>query len=593
MTFMHLFLFNHLHNTGMLNSAPIPLQLQSLESQAPSIVLCTLNAKYIHASLGLRYLLANMSRHASQALADRTQLMEFTLSRKTKEMVEELLGLLGPEQEGSVQIIGFGVYIWNIHQTTELVRKLKEARPSLKIVLGGPEVSHETEGQEIVQCADHVITGWGDVSFPKLCKALIDGPQPLMKIMVGEQPDLDQIELPYKAFTDQDLAHRVLYVEASRGCPFKCEFCLSSLDKTAWGFETQKFLSELASLYDRGARHFKFVDRTFNLKLETSIEILQFFLDRLARNDGSGVFVHFEVIPDHLPDRLKALIAQFPPGVLQFEVGIQSFNVEVQKLISRRQDNAQTEANLRWLLTSSHAHLHTDLIFGLPGESMDSFAKGFDRLVDIGPQEIQLGILKRLRGTPLSRHTVEHGMVYDSNAPYVVRQTQLLSADDVARFTRMAKFWDLIANSGRFKKTMPLILQPRAPQFSKFWSFMLLSDALWTRFGRSYGLSPEELLDAVFEHLSHGCGEDAHQLKTLLREDYESSGARGAPKCLSAIRTSEKDRRANLMALADAKTRFSNDSIEAVSPASSPVSNPPRASAAFKSLPERQRRHER
>jgi radical SAM superfamily enzyme YgiQ (UPF0313 family) len=283
-----------------------------------SIILCTLNAKYIHASLGLRYLMANMSRHGSEVLATRTKLIEFTLARKTQDMINELLAHFGAAQEGLTQVLGLGIYIWNVKQTTELVRQLKAQRPDLKVVLGGPEVSHEAEIQEIVQLADHVISGWGDVSFPKLCLALIHGPKPLMKMIQGEQPAMDQIELPYREFTDADLAHRVLYVEASRGCPFKCEFCLSSLDKTAWAFELKPFLQELSTLYQRGARNFKFVDRTFNLKIDASVQILKFFLDRLGEDSSAGLLVHFEVIPDHLPDRLKVLIAQFPPGVLQF-----------------------------------------------------------------------------------------------------------------------------------------------------------------------------------------------------------------------------------------------------------------------------------
>ena len=294
--------------------------------------------------------MANMARHGSPKLAELTALTEFTLAKPMQSMVHELLSQLGPELPDRPQIIGFGVYIWNVIQTTELVRALKAQRPGVVVVLGGPEVSHETDTQEIVHLSDHVISGWGDVSFPKLCLALLQGPKPLMKIIQGEQPPLSDIELPYREFSDADLANRVLYVEASRGCPFKCEFCLSSLDKTAWAFDLNPFLQELDILFNRGVRNFKFVDRTFNLKIEASAQILQFFLDRLATDSDQGLLVHFEVIPDHLPDRLKELISQFPPGVLQFEVGIQSFNEEVQQRISRRQDNVKTEANLRWLL---------------------------------------------------------------------------------------------------------------------------------------------------------------------------------------------------------------------------------------------------
>lgn len=505
-------------------------------TQNHRIILCTLNAKYIHASLGLRYLMANMKRHASADLAAQTLLVEYTLAKKTEQMVQDLLQKLGPVQADQAQIVGFGVYIWNVLQTTELVRQLKISRPSLKIVLGGPEVSHEIEQQEIVQLADHVITGWGDISFPKLCNALVHGPKPLMKVIVGEQPPMDQIELPYQNFSDEDLAHRVLYVEASRGCPFKCEFCLSSLDKTAWAFDLHPFLDELDILYKRGARNFKFVDRTFNLKIETSVQILQFFLDRIDSDGSENLLVHFEVIPDHLPDRLKTIISQFPPGVLQFEVGIQSFNEEVQKLISRRQDNAQTEANLRWLIQQSNVHLHTDLIFGLPGETIESFADGFDRLWAIGPQEIQLGILKRLRGTPIDRHTHAFGMTYDNQPPYVVQKTKDLNEHIVQRFSRMAKYWDLVVNSGRFKKTVPLLMKPVKAQASSFWSFMQFSDALWLSTCKTYGLSPENLVDGIFDYLTMDRGLLADQVRSLLLEDYLDSGARARPRCLAQER---------------------------------------------------------
>ena len=247
----------------------------------PRIVLATLNARYIHASLGLRYLLANLDRHGGAGLRALTVLREYTISRPAQEVVADLLDTLGPASETAPQIVGFGVYIWNVTQTTEVIRLLKAARPELKVVLGGPEVSHETDQQAITQLADYVITGWGDVSFAKLCRALLDGPQPLMKTIPGEQPPLAELELPYGEYSDADLAHRLLYVEASRGCPFKCEFCLSALDKTAWGFELDGVLAELDGLYQRGARTFKFVDRTFNLKIEHSVRILQFFLEQL------------------------------------------------------------------------------------------------------------------------------------------------------------------------------------------------------------------------------------------------------------------------------------------------------------------------
>jgi radical SAM superfamily enzyme YgiQ (UPF0313 family) len=544
--------------------------------QFPAIVLATLNAKYIHASLGLRYLLANMARHGGDELRGQTALREFTIARAPQSIADELLAL-------NPKIVGFGVYIWNVTQTCEVLRLLKAARPAIKVVLGGPEVSHELDGQAIVRLADHVITGWGDVSFPQLCRALLSpprspiacgslppegahialgrpdgkthGPQPLTKVIAGVQPALDQITLPYAEYSAADLAHRLLYVEASRGCPFKCEFCLSSLDKSAWAFDLDAFLAELDTLYRRGARNFKFVDRTFNLKIDASIRILQFFLDRLsdgqssaapshgklapsggnavgeATSVGAGLFVHFEVIPDHLPYRLKEMIARFPAGVLQFEVGIQSFNVEVQKRISRRQDNAQTEANLRWLVEHSQAHLHTDLIFGLPGETLASFAVGFDRLYAMRPHEIQLGILKRLRGTPIARHTLEHGMVYDAAPPYTVRQTAVVDAATMQRFTRLARYWDLVANSGRFAQTLPLLLH--GP--SAFAELLQFADCLWDRSGQTSGLTPEYLVDALFDYLTLQRRLPTELVRQILLSDYLASGARASPNCLRTV----------------------------------------------------------
>ena len=374
------------------------------------IVLATLNARYIHASLGLRCLLANMERYGGADLRAATVLREYTINRPVDETVQDLLHRLEGVDKA---VLGLGVYIWNVAQTLEVVRAVKAARPDVVIVLGGPEVSHELDTQPVVALADHVITGWGDVSFPRLCQALVHGPKPLMKVMAGEQPALETLEMPYGEYTPQDIAHRVVYVEASRGCPFRCEFCLSSLDKTAWSFPQEAFMQALEALWQRGVRHFKFVDRTFNLKIDASARILEFFLSKLPPpGQGEPDFMaHFEVIPDHLPDRLKALLAQFPPGTLQLEVGIQTFNVDVQKRISRKQDNERTQANLRWLAEKSTAHLHADLIFGLPGETLESFGKGFDTLWALGPHEIQVGILKRLRGTPIARHTAAWGMV--------------------------------------------------------------------------------------------------------------------------------------------------------------------------------------
>ena len=494
----------------------------------PAIILSTLNARFIHASLGLRYLLANLGELRGRAL-----LREFTIARAATEIVDELLLALDslPDEGERLQIIGFGVYIWNVVQTTEVVRLLRAKRPAVNIVLGGPEVSYEPEDQAIVALADHVIAGWSEASFPALCRALERGER-LPKFIVGERLPLAEIQLPYDEYSDADLAHRLLYVEASRGCPFKCEFCLSALDDRVEDFDPACFLAAMHGLYRRGARNFKFVDRTFNLKIAASERILQFFLDRL--DESPTLFVHFEVIPDRFPERLKTLIARFPPGVLQFEVGIQSFNPQVQQRISRRQDEAKSIANLRWLVDSGKVHVHADLIFGLPGETLESFAAGFDRLYALQPHEIQLGFLKRLRGTPIIRHSAAFGMVYDPAPPYTVLSTAAVDVLTLSRMHGFARLWDRLANSGRFRRSLALLLSGDSP----FYAFLAFSERFWQQrdLGEAQrtGLTPEALVDALYDDLcAQGWPEDTVQQALLA--DYQCSSARGSPRCLRGL----------------------------------------------------------
>jgi hypothetical protein len=471
-----------------------------------SILLCTINARYVHASLGLRYLAANMG-----ALRGQTRIVELVLGGRAADVAEQLLA-------ARPRVIAFGVYIWNVEETTKLVAVLRTVAPDVCIVVGGPEVSYETADQRVCTLADYVITGWGDLAFPELCASLLAGERPQHKLIAGGQPPLERIRLPYREYTDEDIARRFVYVEASRGCPFKCEFCLSSLDKTAWPFDIDAVMRELEALYDRGARHFRFVDRTFNLKAAVGARILEFFLARL----DDRLFVHFEVIPDHLPDRLKQAIARFPPGTLQFEVGIQTWNPEVQKRISRRQNNDLAAENLRWLRAESNALVHVDLIAGLPGEDIESFARGFDHLYALRPHEIQVGILKRLRGAPIARHTHACAMRYNADAPYNVLQTDVIGFHDMQRLVRFARYWEMVANSGRFPRSLRL-LADAAP----FARFMRFADWLYAATGKTHEIALERLYEHMYLFLTREAGVPVRAAGDALLADYADSGARG------------------------------------------------------------------
>lgn len=474
------------------------------------IILTTLNARYSHASLGLRYLHANL-----EEFAEHTQIIEFTIKSDIEHMCAQLLA-------STPQFIGLGVYIWNVNETLALMHALRARAPEVTLIIGGPEVSYECDTQPICALADHIITGWGERTLPKLLRQLTQGPKPLMRIHTGEQAPLDSLSYPYHLYTDKDLATRNIYVEASRGCPFKCEFCLSSLDKTAWAFELEPFLAQMHTLYERGARTFKFVDRTFNLKPETGRRILDFFLEKIHAHPKDPVFVHFEVVPDHLPDLLKTAIVQFPAGTLQFEVGIQTLNPTVQKNISRKTNLIKARQNVEWLRNQSHAHLHVDLIAGLPGETMDSFAQGFNQLYTWGAHEIQLGILKRLRGTPIIRHTESFGMRYAQTPPYEILENQDISAQELADFGLFAKYWDHIANSGRFTQTLPHILQDQPYQ-----RFAQLTQHLKAQWQRSHSIPLEHLYTQVAHWLTHKHPEHTDTLRQAITTDYIASGVQG------------------------------------------------------------------
>lgn len=489
------------------------------------IILTTLNARYFHSSLGLRYLYANMG-----TLQARTEIREYIINQRPIEIAEKIL-------ECDPKIVGLGIYIWNLEQSREVIAILRRVKPDLRIIVGGPEASYEQQTLPFIDDVDHVIAGQADLTFPGVCESLLRGKAMEDKFIQAEPFKLNELQFPYPYYTDDDIRHRFIYVEASRGCPFKCEFCLSALDKTAWPFDLDRFLDHMDRLYQRGARHFKFVDRTFNLKVASSIRIMEFFLERLDED----LFLHFELIPDHLPEPLKKMIQRFPPGSLQFEIGIQTFNPEVQNLISRRQDDAKAEQNIRFLREQTHAHLHTDLIMGLPGEDIESIGLGFDRLITLEPHEIQVGILKRLRGAPIIRHTDEYQLRFNPCPPYNILSTRDIDFATMQRLSRFARYWDMIGNSGRFNATRPLLLGD-AP----FQHFLQLADWLYAETNQTHKIALPRLFRLIYQAGRDELGIDETELYSALRYDYINSGMKGEPEFDSNLRQAGVNRQTGL-----------------------------------------------
>jgi radical SAM superfamily enzyme YgiQ (UPF0313 family) len=488
-----------------------------------NILLTTLNAQYIHSSFALRYLFANLYE-----LKDCSTIREYTTKDSPLKIVEEILDI-------NPQIIGFSVYIWNTHETKNVIRILQQVRPDIVIVLGGPEVSYESNEQPIVQIADYVVIGEGEISFYNLCKKLLSGKQPKNKLVIGPAPDVATMEFPYSLYSDFDIANRVLYVEASRGCPFRCQFCLSSLDKKVRNFPLETFLQQMQNLLDRGARQFKFIDRTFNLSPNISTSILKFFLDQ----NLADLFLHFEMIPDRFPKVLREWIIKFPPGSIQFEVGIQSLNSEVTERIQRKQNNTKALENLHFL-NQTGIHLHTDLIAGLPGEDLQSFARGFDQLIGMDVEEIQVGILKRLRGTPITSHSKEWEVIFSPDPPYEILQNKLLSFSDISRIRKFARYWNIIGNSGRFKYLCSLFRKTSSP----FNEFMKFSDWLFAQSNQTHKISYQNMLRYLIQYFTTVKEHSNDEIIQLAQQDYaDTTGKKNPPHFLKSteISTTKKN----------------------------------------------------
>lgn len=444
------------------------------------ILLSTLNARYAHTSIGLRYLYANLDE-----LKQDSKIVEFTINDSLQSVAENLLGY-------SPLIIGLGVYIWNAKEIAELIHIIKKVSPDTVIVLGGPEVSYQPFRVDFSE-ADYIIQGEGDLAFYELCSKILDNKPIDNKIINITLPKLTTVKSPYEYYTDEDIQNRYIYVEASRGCPFACEFCLSSMDEKVRSFDLDQLLVEFETLWQRGARAFKFIDRTFNLNMKTANRILDFFLEK-----EPPYFAHFEVIPDHFPASIKEKIKQFPHGAMQLEIGIQTLNPDIANNISRPLKIQKIKENIAFLENETQAHIHLDLIVGLPGESLESFGKNLDELVRLSSCEIQIGILKKLSGTYIDRHDAEYEMIYSDIPPYDILQNNQLTFNDIQIMKRFARFWDLTYNSGNFKQSVTLIWQDKSV-FENFYDFGIW---IYKQTNSTWKISLQRLGELLFTYLT-------------------------------------------------------------------------------------------
>ena len=476
-----------------------------------NIILTTLNSRFSHSSLGLRYLYANLRELKPQA-----EILEFVINSSVQTIAEQIL-------EKKPKIIGIGVYIWNAFDIGELVKIIKKVSPETIIVIGGPEVSY-TPLRVNFDAADYIISGEGEDSFYAICKELLDGTCTQPRVIFSPKVDFEKIVLPYDDYTDFDIANRHIYVENARGCPFECEFCLSSIETKMRYLDIDIFLNEIDKLWNRGARSFKFIDRTFNIKISYAKAILDYFLAK-----QEDYFLHFEVIPDNFPEELRDLIKQFKPGCLQLEVGIQTLNLDVAKQIHRNLKIDKIKDNLRFLSQETNAHMHIDLIIGLPSEDIESFGKNLNQLYTLSTGEIQVGILKKLSGTTLDRHDKVYGMVYNDSPPYDILKNDLISFSLMQDMKRFARFWDIVYNSGNFQKTTALLFEDG----KVYENFYALSKWLYKRSESTYKISLDRMAEFLFEFMSKT--RDSELIANTILEDVMKVGGRKVPPFLKKI----------------------------------------------------------
>jgi len=476
------------------------------------IILSTLNSRYTHSSFALRHLYANLGDFQPSS-----KILEFSINDAIQTIAEKIL-------DEEPDIVGLGTYIWNALEIQELLHIIKKTSPKTIVVLGGPEVSHEPMRVDYSD-ADYIVQGEADLAFFELCKTIKSDPTPPTKTTIIKQtvPNLKTLQSPYQFYTDEDIQNRYLYVEISRGCPFECEFCLSSMDEKVRTFDLEQTLQSFEMLWKRGARNFKFVDRTFNINIKTANKILDFFLAK-----EEPYFAHFEVIPDHFPDSIKEKIKQFPAGALQFEIGIQTLNLEVAKNISRNLKLDKIQKNIAFLEQETKAHIHLDLIVGLPGESLESFGKNLNKLVSLSSCEIQIGILKKLSGTYINRHDIEHAMVYSDYPPYDILKNNQLSFKDIQIMKRFARFWDLTYNSGNFKNSISYLWKDQSV-YENFYNFSLW---IYTQTDSTYKISLVRLGELLFTYLKEVKKLDPNTFTKAMLNDMMKLKGRAIPHYL-------------------------------------------------------------
>ncbi len=416
-----------------------------LVAMNPSIGIATLNAKFIHSSLSLRYL-RNAARRAG---FQNVWIQEFIIYQPVWKIAAEIL-------KRKPDILGLSIYIWNRKQSFELLEYLQKQSPDLKIVLGGPEVSFEPE----LPSNYTLIAGEGENKWVEYLNFVAKGETPSLEVLRRWNTygnDLPDLHPPYIEEDYPALQNRYAYIEASRGCPYLCSFCLSALDKKVRYFDDGEIRHQISRLIETGTHKIKFVDRTFNLQPKRMMNLMRWL------TQFEGTEFHFEVVGDLLNDDMMRFLATVPQGMFQFEIGVQTTTEDVQETIHRKQSNTKLFKTIETLIQQDRIHLHCDLIFGLPGETLDELLESFTEVLKLKPHELQLGFLKFLPGAPIRDQIESHEYRYLSFPPYELLSHKNLSAEEVRFLKQFAEVFDLFYNTQRFQFSLDHLFQTQPP----------------------------------------------------------------------------------------------------------------------------------
>jgi len=414
----------------------------------PSILLTTLNAKYIHLNLAIR-ILYDLNHHRGNLYWK-----EFTIKSDFDDVAKKC---------AQYDIVCFSCYIWNITQTLEVCERIKQVAPRTKILLGGPEVSYEYDDVIAKSFVDYIIVGEGEIPFEEFMQHypnVENVPNLVYKKeeQVHYNPKNIQFDInrlkgrnPYQYDNPKDLEKKVCYIETSRGCPYKCEFCLASLDNKMRYLPMETIKENLLYLMKHG-KTIKFLDRTFNIKRDFTIELFQFILD----NYREGNVFQFEITADIVhPDIIRFINENVPKGLFRFEIGIQTVNQESNREVSRKQNFDKTSNVIHQL--KERIEMHLDLIVGLPLEYVDDLKFSFESTFKLYPPELQLGFLKFLKGTPVRQKYEKYGYQFDPLPPYQIIKSDFLSEDDLENITDLENALEIYWNKPRTLETLRYI----------------------------------------------------------------------------------------------------------------------------------------